>query len=205
MSQESHSLLQTIGTTLLNAKQPLIVTHKSPDPDAVGSASALHYLLRAHGVVAKLYDQDEVPKNCQFLLDDQVEWLQSLENVEPDVVVLIDCNMPSRAGDAFDAWIEGYAGTTVVLDHHIVTEAWGDLAYVDTKAAAAAQVVADLAAANSWTIDTTAARSMYAGLVADTGSFKHGNTTAEVFELAGLLVQRGVVPNQLTRSLFWTG
>ena len=73
---------------------------------------------------------------------------------------------------------------SIVVDHHADNERFGSINVVDTRAAATAVVVRDLAAVLDWKLTRDIAVCLYTGLVTDTGRFRYPNTTPAVFHLA---------------------
>lgn len=204
------SSLVEIGRFLERCERVVVATHKSPDPDAIGSASALGHLLHSLGIEVGLYDQDYCPPHTETLLGSLI-LTNLLDDVQKlgadDALVIVDCNHPDRVGKDFAEYVQSVAFqhsgcATVVLDHHIVDEPYGQYAWVDTSRASATLVIYDLARASGWDIGVSAARSMYAGLVADTGSFRHGNTDEVALRTASELVGLGANPAEISRMLY---
>lgn len=200
-------LLPRIAQRLLTTRT-LIATHMNPDGDAAGSALGLLNLLRANRCkhTPQVYCRDSLPLTYEFLPGSGFWSLDLPELDDIDTVVVIDCGGPHRVSKDFEAWCQQFErekrGVTAVLDHHIIDRPWGDLPFVRVESAAASEVACELAQAAGWQIDSSAAQCLYTGLVTDTGSFRHSNTSAKVLELASMLVARGASPYTISQTIY---
>ncbi|MFW3169549.1 DHH family phosphoesterase [Geodermatophilus sp. CPCC 206100] len=178
--------------------------HVQPDADALGSTLALAEGLRRRGarVLATFPDP--------FVLPASLAWLPGAEGLvpsaavpgSPDVFVSLDAASPGRLGEL--AVLLDRAGTSVVLDHHASNPGFGDVRAVDPGAPATVALVADLLDGLGVVLDQRLATCLYAGLAADTGSFRFGNTRPDTHELAARLLATGIDHAEISRRLFDT-
>jgi bifunctional oligoribonuclease and PAP phosphatase NrnA len=96
------------------------------------------------------------------------------------------------------------AATSVVVDHHASNPGFGDVRLVDGAAPATVVLVAGLLDEIGVPIDEALATCLYAGLAADTGSFRFGNTQPETHELAARLLATGIDHSAISQRLFDT-
>jgi phosphoesterase RecJ-like protein len=178
--------------------------HVQPDADALGSTLALAEGLRRRG--ARVLTTFPAP----FTLPASLGWLPGAEGLvpssavpsSPDVFVSLDAASPGRLGEL--AVLLDAAGTSVVIDHHASNPGFGDVRLVDPVAPATVALVAGLLDELGVTIDSQLATCLYAGLAADTGSFRFGNTQPETHELAARLLATGIDHSAISRRLFDT-
>ncbi len=175
-----------------------IATHISPEADAIGSSIALSMALEFLGKVTVLYDKDPVPKLCHFLPAHE-----KFTNIIPPsitsdfVLILVDCNTLKRAG------IEGLTFKySAVVDHHETEEDFGDVRWVVPKAAATGMMIFYLIKGLGITITRDMATNLYSAIAIDTGTFRYGNTTAEVLRIAAQLVDAGAQPAYISDNLY---
>lgn len=175
-----------------------IATHISPEADAIGSSIALSMALEFLGKVTVLYDKDPVPKLCHFLPAHE-----KFTNIIPPsitsdfVLILVDCNTLKRAG------IEGLTFKySAVVDHHETEEDFGDVRWVVPKAAATGMMIFYLIKGLGITITRDMATNLYSAIAIDTGTFRYGNTTAEVLKIAAQLVDAGAQPAYISDNLY---
>jgi phosphoesterase RecJ-like protein len=185
---------------LADAQRVLLTCHLGPDGDSAGSMSALASLLRAAGKRVALYNPDPVPKTLR--------WLPHVGNLQHklapdsrfDVTVVVDCGDRKLLGERFPA--PEITGPLLVLDHHAAARPFGTWYVCDPGAPSVGALVARLARVLGWPLSPESAPGIYVSLVADTGSFRYSNTTAEAFHLAAELVERhGVDPWNVAERL----
>jgi bifunctional oligoribonuclease and PAP phosphatase NrnA len=178
--------------------------HVQPDADALGSTLALAEALRRRGATV-------VPTFPNpFTLPPSLGWLPGAEGLvpssavpsSPDVFVSLDAASPARLGEL--APLLDAARTSVVVDHHASNPGFGDVRLIDGAAPATVSLVADLLDELGVTVDRDLATCLYAGLAADTGSFRFGNTRPETHELAARLLATGIDHAAISRRLFDT-
>ena len=95
-------------------------------------------------------------------------------------------------------------GVSVVIDHHASNPGFGDVRLVDGGAPATVTLVAGILDELGITLDRELATCLYAGLSADTGSFRFGNTRPDTHELAARLLSTGIDHSDISRRLFDT-
>ena len=196
-------------TSLRGLDRVLVAAHVNPDGDALGSMSALGWLLKDMGKEFVLYSPSGVPDYLSFL-PLPCTLLTSLERLpfEPQALVLLDCGEPHRLGDDLAAALEGrFAGTAIVnIDHHLGSDGMGTVDnWIEPTAAATAQLAAYVCLAAGLRPEGPLGESLALGLVTDTGGFLHGSTTAAVFRLAALLSDSGCDIHKLRESSTTTG
>jgi bifunctional oligoribonuclease and PAP phosphatase NrnA len=182
----------------------VLAAHVQPDADALGSTLALAEGLRRRGarVLATFPDP--------FVLPVSLSWLPGAGGLvpssgvpsSPDVFVSLDAASPGRLGEL--APLLERAGTSVVVDHHASNPGFGDVRVVDPGAPATVTLVADLLDGLGVTLDATLATCLYAGLSADTGSFRFGSTRPDTHVLAARLLETGIDHADISRRLFDT-
>jgi phosphoesterase RecJ-like protein len=96
------------------------------------------------------------------------------------------------------------AVTSIVIDHHASNPGFGTLQLIDPGAPATVTLVADLLDDLGVTLDEQLATCLYAGLAADTGSFRFGSTRPQTHELAARLLATGIDHAAISRRLFDT-
>jgi bifunctional oligoribonuclease and PAP phosphatase NrnA len=178
--------------------------HVQPDADAIGSTLALAEALRRRG--ARVLPTFPDP----FVLPASLGWLPGADALvpsagvpsSPDVFVSLDAASPGRLGE-LAALLED-ARTSVVIDHHATNPGFGDLTLIDPAAPATVTLVADVIDDLGVTVDQQLATCLYAGLAADTGSFRFGSTRPETHALAARLLATGIDHAAISQRLFDT-
>jgi len=178
--------------------------HVQPDADALGSTLALAEGLRRRGarVVATFPEP--------FVLPESLGWLPGADRLvhpgtvpaDVDLFVGLDAASPGRLGRL--AGLLESAGRSIVVDHHASNPGFGEVRVVHPHAAATVVLVADLLEGLGVELDEQLATCLYAGLAADTGSFRFGNTAPGTHELAARLLRTGIDHAAISQRLFDT-
>ena len=200
-------LTEAIRLSGREPRRPIVcVAHIQPDADALGSALAMaHAVSRAAGHAVVSFDPGPLP----FGLPSALAFLPGAELLvaakqlpaRPALVVVFDTGSSGRLGQ-----LEAYAtgSPSLVVDHHAQGVAFGDGRLIDTAAAATCEIVADLIDELGVGFDRTIATCLYAGLAADTGSFRYAATTARSHQLAGRLLDARVPHDRISTALWDT-
>jgi phosphoesterase RecJ-like protein len=178
--------------------------HVNPDADALGSTLALAEGLRRRGARVLPTFPGELT------LPASLGWLPGAEGLvpstalpsTPDVFVSLDAASPGRLGEV--AVLLDTAATSIVIDHHASNPGFGGLRQIDPGAPATVALVADLLDDLGVALDPQLATCLYAGLAADTGSFRFGSTRPQTHELAARLLATGIDHAAISRRLFDT-
>jgi bifunctional oligoribonuclease and PAP phosphatase NrnA len=197
---DAREAARAVGEVLARAKRVLILGHAGADGDVCGSSLGLACALRERGVTVDVYNAEPYPE--------AYAWLPGGESVRNelgpdetwDTTVVVDAARPDRLGAHFPG--AARRGTFVWIDHHRIPDVPGDVGYVDLTAAAVGEQVAQILDAMGQAISVEVASCLYASLLADTGGFRYGNTSARAFRLAARLVETGVDPWQMTERIY---
>lgn len=189
----------------------LLTTHENPDGDGVGAAVALACHLKALGKDARIVLTPSLPENLHFL--DPEGWIEAFEPdgihrdlaAWPDAWLLIDASEPHRMGALFAAF-ETTRADRACLDHHLKDAPKGfDAEFTDSSASASAELVYDLVRPRlDGDLPPVMAQALYAGLVSDTGNFRHSNSTPKVHQAAADLIAQGIHPARTFNALYQT-
>jgi phosphoesterase RecJ-like protein len=189
-----------------NGATVTVASHYSPDPDAYGSSCGLALALIAGGRhTVKIVNEDGPSK--------RLGWIPGVERVEPGfdagiardkhLLIACDCGDQGRLGDRLAPIVRATFGRVISIDHHATNDFFGDLNYVvPTASSTSEMILALLEAMGSVPITKDVAKCLYAGIAADTGSFKYSSTSDATFDAARRLVRYGAVPAEIARELF---
>ena len=175
----------------------LIHRHSRPDGDAMGSQIGLRELLRHN------YPEKEV-----LAVGDSTGFFGFMEGAVMDEVadeayenalaIVLDCGAEHLISDT--RWKT--AAATARMDHHIFTGQLAEFEVIDTSFESCCGMVAALAEQSGWALTPLAAKSLYTGMVTDSGRFRYDGTTARTFQLAAFLMEQPIDTNELFRQLY---
>ena len=187
---------------IANAQRILAFCHVAPDGDAIGSLLALGYALEKIERQMTLVCSDPVPESFAHLAG----WNQITQTPYPqderfDLIISLDCSDLQRLGDAYDP--DRLSGIPIInIDHHVTNVSFGDINWIDTGAAATAQMLYTLINALDIPLDATIAACLLNGILTDTLGFRTANTTADTMDVAVQLIRAGASLAELTDSVF---
>jgi len=179
----------------------IVTSHMNLEGDALGSQLALGHLIEKMGKKKVWYvDETPVPETYRFLpKQEKVSTDLSIPR-QAEVLITVDCPNQERIGKVA-RYIGG--GTLVVtIDHHISNQRFGDLNWVQPKAAATGEMIYTLYKTAGVPIDKTAAMSLYAAIATDTGQFSYSNTTTQTHRVIAELIARGVDPYFISERIY---
>ncbi len=193
-TQTMGNTTQEIADFLKTVDKAAVTTHVGADGDAIGTSAALVHLMRALGSEAVFCHAEEVPGYLQWLIPDARQ-----EIPEGFGLLVVDTSRLDRAGSS--------NGSTpkLNLDHHADNPLYAELNLVNPRAAATAEIVADLFTELGVPMEKPAAEAIYTGVRTDTGGFRFRNIRPETHELVADLLRTGVVPAEVDDRLNRTG
>lgn len=190
-----------VAQRLRGERRILVVTHESPDGDALGSLAAFTLVAQRLGVETAGF----VPGLGPF--PPEYGFLPALTKVmrgaPPEVaggttVYMLDCASLLRShGDRFEA-----GAFRVNIDHHQDNPGYGELNLIVSDAPSTTAILYDIFRAGGFPIDEQVATALYVGLVTDTGRFQYSNTTPAAHHMAADLIAAGVDVNQVYRRVY---
>ena len=182
------------------AKRIAISGHQKPDGDCVGSCLSVWYYLKQNLKDADVRVFLEQPDPVFAELAGYSEIVTDFPDEAPfDVLFIMDCNL-ERTGLAVK-YAEG-AGKIINIDHHVTNaNGCGNLNYVDPKIGAACELVYDLIEPDKF--DAELAKSIYVGIIHDTGVFQYQNTTPDTMRKAAHLMSFGFEFDRIILETFY--
>lgn len=201
----------SIKHLLSTPKNVVLVAHKNPDGDAIGSTLGMQHYLVQNGHTVTTVLPNDVPS---FL-----GWLPGVETVlkydkqnkqskraleQAQIVFVLDFNAFHRVGDDMQKALEQFDGTFIMIDHHQQPDPISEYIYSDTSICSTCQMVyhfiemmGDLNLVNS-----NVATSLYTGIMTDTGSFRFPSTTSTTHKIIGDLIERGANNAKIHDNVF---
>lgn len=188
----------------------LILCHKNPDGDTVGSAAALREIIRALGAQASCACCDPIPERLRFIIgDDSFVYPFKVEDAaEYDRIVTVDIASPEQLGELSPLAEK----TDLMIDHHSKGKIFAPN-YIIPDEAAAGKLIYNIALVlkeeNIIELTPGICRCMYAAIVSDTGGFKYSSVKpdllracADIMEIILASSDGGITPDEISRLLF---
>lgn len=200
--------------TLLEAPQRIVlIPHRNPDGDAIGSCLAMYHFLKADHQVT-IVSPNDYPDFLKWLpTDEGVIKLFDRQNSQSKkalknatMVFLLDFNALHRLGADMQKTLEETEATFVMIDHHQQPEPITPYIYSDTSICSTCQMVyhfiEKIDALDQ--IDSEIATCLYAGIMTDTGSFRFPSTTSTTHRIIADLMDKGADNAQIHNNIYDT-
>lgn len=187
----------------------VIVTHKNPDGDALGSSLALAAVLNKlmHNVTVVLPNDfpplfNFLPGIDKVIIGEMNPELAVAAFEKADIIFCLDFNALDRI-DRFGLDVMASKAVKILIDHHIDPEPFADYIMSKTEASSTAELVYDFLIEQKLEgyIDVQIAEALYTGILMDTGSFRYA-TNPHIFEVAAALKRLGMDDYMLQIRLF---
>ncbi|MEZ7495650.1 bifunctional oligoribonuclease/PAP phosphatase NrnA [Leeuwenhoekiella aequorea] len=196
MKKSELLLLQDLLST---PKNIVIIPHKNPDGDAMGSTLGLLQYLNKKGHRATVVSPNDYPKFLKWLpFEDSVikydlQNQQALRLIkEADLIFTLDFNSLSRVGD-MSVVLEKSSAQFVMIDHHQQPDDYAVVTYSDVTICATCQMVYHTIEmlGDKDLIDADIATCLYTGIMTDTGSFRFRSTSSLTHTVIASLIEKG--------------
>lgn len=173
-----------------------ILTHKSPDGDTLGSAFALCFALQKMNKNAKVLCSDVIPEKYKFLYENL-----EIQNFNPEYIISVDVAETQLLGDILNCYANQI---DLSIDHHMLNQKFAKLWYIDSTAAATAEIIYEIIRKLEVRLDFNIAKCIYTGVSTDTGCFKNANTSARSHRIAAKMIDLGVDNFKIDKIMFDT-
>ncbi len=203
--------LEALRQKFTTPQQVVITTHYKPDADALGSSLAMANYLKKYKHNVRVIVPSDYPRFLEWMTgqehvlvygeDTHAEAAQLMATAQ--MLICLDFSSPGRAGD-LEPMIRDAKAYKVMVDHHLEPERFADFMYSDTKAAATCELVFRLLSemGEADKIDKAIAECLYAGLLTDTGSFRHPSTSSKVHLIVADLIEKGIAVSHIQKLIY---
>lgn len=195
---------------LENATNIIILTHLSPDGDALGSSLALYHYLKQKGKEVRVI----VPNSFPYFL----RWMDGTDNIiinnfvpqvaealirKSELIFCLDFNVLKRIGE-LGKLVEDSTSKKILIDHHLHPEDAFDVKISYPQIASTSEIIFRLLL--QWgeidNISSIMAECIYTGMMTDTGAFTFNSNDAEMFEIVSILIKHGINRDKIYRKVF---
>lgn len=204
--------LAQINGVLSPTKQIVIVAHKSPDGDSIGSSLGLYHYLKKLNYNVKVCHPDPSPyflnwmNGVDEIIDAETQFdLVEKEILSADIIFCLDFNAMSRVGVMKEMMIESRA-FKIMIDHHLNPSDEFDVLFSEPASCSTAQMIVDFidARGDLDQLDVNIGEALYCGIMTDSGSFRFPSVTAHTHEVISKLMKGGVMPYKVHEAVFDT-
>ncbi len=192
--------LDDILEQINNANTIVILTHENPDGDAMGSSLAMYHALKKYGKKPDII----IPEHSKiFDCLPGIEEIKKESDIEHyDLAIALDC-ATIKMLNGFSNYFEN-AKSKVCIDHHGTNTMFGDYNYVNPDSPACSQILLVMLEYFGIEVTKKIGTCIVAGIITDTGGFAYQSVTAETFEFAAWLLNKGVNISNIYRKVLQT-
>lgn len=171
--------------------------HNRPDGDALGSQIGLKHILTENYPDKTVYMVGDEARFFRFMEDSVMDEIPDSAYEGALAIILDSASRHLISDNRYDL-----AAETARIDHHIFCEKIADFEVVDTSFESCCGLITQFAVESGLRLNVTASKSLYTGMVTDSGRFRYDGTTARTFRLASVLMESGFDTNELFRDLY---
>lgn len=201
----NYKLSTKILKEIKKANRILVNCHRSPDPDAVGSALAFYQVLIRLGKEVKIVSPSDIFPDVMFLpLTEKIQKIDyaTFDFGKYDLFVSLDSANISmitgkKVGEKPDIPI-------IVIDHHKTNDFYGTINLVDETVSSTAELLYVIFEDWGIEIDKAIAQLLLTGIIADTGVFEYQGVTSQTLGIAQKLMAKGADKNEIILNIFRT-
>ncbi|HEY6505897.1 MAG TPA: DHH family phosphoesterase [Chitinophagaceae bacterium] len=189
----------------------VITTHQKPDADAMGSSLALAQFLRKFGHTVDVVSPTNWAKwldwmpGCDQVIDFEFNRKLADEKLKTaDWLFCLDFNIFHRT-KTMTQQLKELTCIKILIDHHQEPDASSfDYGASDVIKSSTCEMIYDFITGSGHAdkIDDDISRCIYAGVIADTGSFRFPSARAAVHTLVADLKSRGLAHSKVHEELF---
>jgi phosphoesterase RecJ-like protein len=204
--------LTSFQREISSPKKIFITTHVKPDADALGSSLGLANYLLKKGHEVTVVTPSDYPSFLTWMKgnDSVLDFSNPCDTAlatkklnEAEVIFCLDFSCLSRVNELGEM-IRKSSAYTVNIDHHQDPEDFADFRVWSTQAAATCELVYELIVriGDEKLLDKDIAECLYAGIMTDTGGFRHPNTTKNVHLVVAELIDLGADSSQVANWIY---
>lgn len=200
---------EELKSLLSEPKRIVLLPHRNPDGDAIGSTLAMRLYLSKLGHSCEVISPNDFPK---FL-----KWMEGAKDIQiaeynpghsrrtiekAELIFLLDFNTTARI-DEVGEWLDRSEAPKVLIDHHQEPDQF-DFMYSDVEMPATCQMVYKFIEAMGHLdlIDVSLAECIYTGILTDTGGFRYRTTSAETHRIVANLLEKGLNLDKIYNEVY---
>lgn len=205
--------IKEIKELFATKKEVVLVPHKNPDGDAMGSCLAMYAFFKNAGHEVTVVAPNDYPDFLKWLPGSNKVLKFDMQNRQAkdaistaDIIFLLDFNALHRAGDDMAKTLETFKGPFAMIDHHQQPDSIATYLYSDTSICSTCQMVYHFIEMLEQVDEITPdiATCIYTGIMTDTGSFRFASTTSTTHRIVADLIDKGANNSRIHNNVYDT-
>ena len=203
------SEIDKIKRLLSDKRKIVIIPHKNPDGDAIGSSTALKYYLDNFNHNVDIISPNQFPEflkwmdpnNIIKIFDENEKYSQKI--IDAELIFTLDFNNLVRIS-GMKEYVEKSNAKIIMIDHHEEPSNYADFMYSEPKMSSTCEMIYHFIEkmGDVDKIDKNISRSLYAGIMTDTGSFKFPSTTELTHLVISNLLKTGISHSDIHNHIY---
>ena len=175
----------------------IIHRHSNPDGDALGSQIGLKNIIKENFPEKTVYAVGDMTARYAFMEGSEMDVIDDAV-YENALAIVLDTSASALISD------ERYktAKATARMDHHIFCEKICEIEVTDTSYESCCGLITEFAVKTGLKLNPLAAKSLYTGMVTDSGRFRYDSTTSQTFRLASRLLEEKFDTGEIYAGLY---
>jgi len=203
-------IAQKAKALLKEPKKIVIIGHKNPDGDAIGSCLGLGFFLKNEGHDVQVIMPNDFPEflkwlpGCESIIVHEKETDKSKDLIDSaEIIFTLDFNAFNRTGD-IAPFLEKSKAEFILIDHHQQPDDYAKVIFSDTSMSSTAEMVFHFidALEGKKSITSEIATLLYTGIMTDTGSFRFPSTTAITHRVIADLIDAGAINYSIHEGIY---
>ena len=197
-----------IQSLIQSAQHVALLTHQSPDGDAMGSSLAMYHYIRSLDKDAQVIVPNAFPDFLAWLPGAEIVWFYDSQSTladsyleKADLVICTDFNAPSRIGALGDKMLT-LACPKLMIDHHLHPSDFADFIVSEPEASSTCELVYEVLSTLGAQLSTQIATCLYTGLMTDTGNFSYNSNRPQIYNIISQLVAAGANKDEIYNAVF---
>ena len=205
----NESEIDKIKRLLSDKRKIVIIPHKNPDGDAIGSSTALKYYLDNFNHNVDIISPNKFPEflkwmdpnNIIKIFDEDEKYSQKI--IDAELIFTLDFNNLVRIS-GMKEYVEKSNAKIIMIDHHEEPSNYADFMYSEPKMSSTCEMIYHFIEkmGDVDKIDKNISRSLYAGIMTDTGSFKFPSTTELTHLVISNLLKTGISHSDIHNHIY---
>jgi len=204
--------INNIKELLSSPKKIVIIPHKNPDGDAIGSTLGLLHYLKQYNHDAIIVAPNDYPDFLKWMpgevdilkYDHQKDDCDALL-ISAELIFTLDFNSLGRIGHMQDV-VSQTEAIKIMIDHHQQPDDYAKFIYSDVSMSSTCEMVYNFIDMLDDTdkVNAEIATCLYTGIMTDTGSFRFPSTTSATHKIIGNLIEKGANNSQIHNNIMDT-
>ena len=201
--------IDKIKNLLSGKKEIVIIPHKNPDGDAIGASTALKSYLENFNHNVEIISPNQFPDFLKWMDPNNLIKIFSEDEyciekiINADLIFTLDFNNLARIS-AMKDYVKKSIAKIIMIDHHENPSNYADIMYSAPDMSSTCEMIYHFIdkLGDRDIIDQSISKSLYAGIMTDTGSFKFPSTTYVTHTVVSNLLKTGISHSEIHNQIY---